>query len=298
MKRLLSFFSLLSIAFLIHAQPNSGFGFGVFGALPQNDLKEANYDNGFGANLSLYSKPISLGGEGLPLSLQFGVRFDWADMQERDFEVELNTPVTDMGTLEVNNSMYGLLGAARISYGTGRFLPYGEFLIGHRNYHTKQSITAQNPNLNPDYEDVSYANKVVWNKKPHVGFGAGISYQIKENFSLESGFTYTIGQQGYVMPLDDVSQTGNEINYDFSNVKTDILLINVGIRFSLKRNYSSIPNGTPTEHRNDDTYREQSRPRRSGTVNSPNHSPKTGGAKKSLEPKTNGSGTKGGGVNH
>ncbi|MBR9917956.1 hypothetical protein GYB29_09810 [bacterium] len=256
---------LLLVAFCIgsispaFAQDNDGsLGIGFFKACPMNEFEEIGYDEGFGMNLSFMSKRFSLSPA---VHFNWGLRMDFASMDNRDFEaVPINTPVPDMGDMAVHNSMYGFFGTGRLSFGTGRFTPYAEALIGHRNFNTKQVITAQNPGLNPEYEAATTYNKVVYTKRFHYGGSLGVTYKIGSGFYLESAITYTEGHTGAVMPLKDIEQNEAMMNYNYSISPTDMLLINVGVRFRLgssKSNTNSTPrtrSGPPAKTQ--DRYRD------------------------------------------
>lgn len=292
--------TLFMLSLLASAQPNGGLHMGFFGAFPQNELKDAKYDNGYGFQMGLYTKPFSMGNLNSPLSFQLGMRMDFADMKDKEFNVILSTPVPDNGALLVQNTMYGFFGVVRMSYAPGRVMPYADFLVGHRNYHTKQSISALNPDLNPDYESTSYSNKVVWTKKPHIGFGAGLMYKINDNLNLDLGATYTMGNQGFVMPLQDVVQEENEVFYNYKTVNTDILLIKASliIRLKRERTYNPNPESTPNPTSGSTRTRTPTRTGSGTSTRSSGSSSGSSGGGKTLEPATNGSGSGGGGVNH
>ena len=243
--------TLLLSAFYTNAQDQRGsLGLGLFKACPQNGLEAINYDDGWGFKLTYLSRDIGLGDA---WNLQFGAHMDISSMDSREFEpVTLNTPVADLGNLKVKNSMLGLFGVARLSYGQGSVRPFVEGLIGERSFNTKQIITAQSPGLNPEYESQTIFDQVVYTDRFHYGGSIGVSYQMNRSIIFETSITYTEGTVGAVMPLQDIYQQGQVLRYPHKLSETDMLLINAGIRFQFyKRTYTprppSYPSSTPTK---------------------------------------------------
>jgi opacity protein-like surface antigen len=221
-------------------------GFGLHAACPQNELKEIKYDEGIGINMSYLSRKFPYKSE---KNFQIGVRMDFANMQSKSFDVELATPVPDDGVLKVHNNMYGLFLEGRFNYGIhDKVVPFASLLVGHRNYSTNNTITSNNPELNPDIEGVSYNNRIVHTQRFHYGGSIGVSYKLNEKVSFDAGATYTIGEVGAVLPLKDVVQSngGNEIYYHHTQAQTDILLINLGVRIELFKHYRQRYNSETT----------------------------------------------------
>lgn len=276
-------------------------GIGLHLACPQGELRDIEYDDGWGLNLSYLTRGYPYQS---PINVQFGARMDFAAMNHKDFTVDINTPVPDDANMEVRNNMYGLLALGRMNFGYNqKVTPYVDFLAGHRNYGTHNTITANNPELNPDYESISYTNRVVFTKRFHYGMGIGATYELTENVLLEAGATYTVGGVGAAMPLPDVNQANgsNEVIYEYSEVRTDILLINTGFRFKLYKHYrtynpSETTPSTPTDRRYKDT---QPPPRTSDPVikDRPSKKPTTPKKKAPIEIKPDGP-KKGGDVGH
>ncbi len=224
-------------------------GIGIHAACPQSDLKTIEYDDGWGFNFSYLSRKFPYQE---PINFQIGARMDFGNMQSKTFDVELATPTPDDGEMRVKNNMYGLFLVGRININdNNKVTPFANVLIGHRNYSTGSTITANNPQLNPDYESVAYNNRIIFTKRFHYGVSLGVSYKANDNISLESSITYTIGDKGAVQPLADVTQEvgRNEVHYDYKTAKkTDMLLINLGVRFELWKKYYAnreTPTSTP-----------------------------------------------------
>jgi hypothetical protein len=213
-------------------------GIGGYMACPQSELKTVQYDEGFGININYLSPKFPYKS---PVNFQIGARVDFAGMKSKSFEVELATPVDDLGDLDVSNSMAGIFINGRINFGgESKVQPFVDLLVGNRTYTTNGVLTAQNPDLNPDFESIAYYNRVVHTSRFHYGGGVGVVYQVTPKFGLESSVVYTAGGAGVVQPLTDVVQNGNEVNYNYSTAKTDILLINVGVRFNLFYNPNKV----------------------------------------------------------
>lgn len=222
-------------------------GVGFHAACPQSELKDIEYDEGWGLNLSYLTRKYPYKS---PYNFQVGARMDFANMQSKSFDVALATPVADDGVLKVKNSMFGFLGLVRVNFNDqNKVVPFVNLLAGSRSYTTSSSTTAQHPERNPEYESVSLTPRLVHTNRFHYGGSVGVSYQVSEKFSVESSVTYTFGEAGSVLPLKDVTQRsgGNEIKYDFTqSAKTDILLINLGVRFELFKRYKSTTTGEGT----------------------------------------------------
>ena len=217
-------FPLLSLA----QDARGSFGLGYYRVCPQDGLKSVNYDDGHGMHFTYLSRKYPFSG----MSFQYGARLDFASMNHRDFEpILLDVPTEDFGDLQVRNSMSGLFGLARLNFGEQKFQPFIQGQLGNRTFNTKQIISAQNPELNQQFESVSESDRVVYTSRFHYGGAAGFTYQLNRSIILESSVTYTFGETGAVMPLCDIYQTGPVLNYPHVFSNTDMLLINAGIRF-------------------------------------------------------------------
>lgn len=222
----------ISLAENTKAQITGGqWSFGLYNACPQNEFKDSGYSDGFGWNLSYVSKHYSLSDQ---MRFQWGSRMDFAGMDSKEFgEVPLNVPVADDGILRVKNSMFGWFGIGRFSYPVNRFTPYCDALIGFRTFNTQQQLTAKNPSYNPDYESVSYVDQVVFTSRFSYGGSLGVLFKLNRTFSLESSVTYTWGNRGAIMPLDDIYRDGDILRYPHTFSHTDMLLIQGGINIQL-----------------------------------------------------------------
>lgn len=233
-------------------------GFGLHVACPQSELKDINYDDGFGLNLSYLSRGYPYKSK---LNFQMGARMDFASMQSRTFDsIAIKQPASGTAIIgdanvKASNRMYGFFGLVRLNWGTqdNKFVPYVDIIAGHRNYNTYQYVSLNEPKYNPEYESSTLTNKVVYTKRFHYGGSLGLNYRVSPTFSLETSVTYTIGERGAALPLGDIERLegSNEINYaNFQRVKTDMLLINAGIRIHLFKNYSHTTKTPSTNNTN------------------------------------------------
>jgi hypothetical protein len=289
----------IAAALPTHAQQgtkvNKGsIGLGFHLACPQSELKDIKYDDGFGINLSYLTRKYPYKSM---VNFQLGVQLDFANMQSKTFkDIELSDPdIKGFGTNKAINNMYGTFGVARINFGTDddKVVPYINLLAGHRNYSTRQHFSLDNPAANPEYQSDTTTMRVVHTNRFHYGAGVGVNYRINEYFSLESSVTYTIGGTGAALPLKNITKAEGSSTVDYSNyksVRTDMLLINVGLRIHLYERDSdrnSTPSSTlsnsPTNTRYKDT------PRNTPTNTTPkNGTPTTPAKKKVITPKKNG----------
>ncbi len=302
MKKLLLALCISGLTTVSYAQTSvnrGNLGIGLHAACPQSELKDIEYDEGIGLNLSYLSRRFPYKSQN---NFQLGVRMDFANMQSKSFDVALATPVPDDGTLKVHNNMYGLFLEGRVNFGLDRkVIPYASLLFGHRNYSTNNTLTANNPELNPDLESVTYDNRIVHTQRMHYGGSVGLSYRMSDNVSLESSVTYTFGDIGAAQPLKDVTQStgGNEVYYNYSTVKTDILLINLGVRFELFKHYNRPINAETTSPEPRNTRYRDTSPAPSDQISDKKPEPTTAPEpvkKKPLEIKSDG--PKKGGVDH
>ncbi|MEY2925151.1 MAG: hypothetical protein RLZZ337_1701 [Bacteroidota bacterium] len=250
--------TLASIAMAQEPIRKGTIGIGLNAACPQSELKDVKYDDGVEMNLSFLSRRFPYKSE---INMQVGARMDFGGMGKENFKVSLATPVPDAGNYEVSNRTYALMAVGRINFGYDqKVAPFVDLLFGHRNYSTNTYLTANNPDKNPDYESTTFQGRVVYTKRMHYGAGVGVNYKLNDNISLQSSVAYTFGNAGAVMPLQDVTQSANgEVNFPYQeNIKTDILLINLGFEFQLWKKYrttspSTQPNNSPTNTRYKDT---------------------------------------------
>lgn len=269
MKKVLTL-SIILFSFTGFAQQtgrvNTGsIGFGLHWACPQSELKDIEYDDGLGINLSYLSKKMPYKS---PVNFQWGVRMDFGKLGTRKFEdiivTDDNTTLEGGATVTASNRMYGLFASGRVNFAPdgSKVTPYIDLLAGHRNYTTHQILELNKPGLHPEYESSDIVNRIVHTNRFHYGGSLGINYQVSEAFSLESSVTYTFGGTGAALPLKDIQRAegSNEIRYDaYQDVKTDLLLINVGLRIHLFKNYNHQNRSTPATNNTNTSNPENTR---------------------------------------
>ena len=253
-KLILPIFILLSTPGFAQKKVSQGsIGIGIHSACPQSELGDIEYDDGIGLNISYLSRKFPYKS---PVNFQLGARMDFAHMQNRKFQ-SINLAQDDGpqiiggANIEVRNRMYGLFAEGRINFADEfqKVSPYLSLLAGHRNYTTYQVLSLNQPNYNPEREAASVTERVVHTNRFHYGGTVGITYKLNNSISLESSITYTFGHEGAALPLKDIVRENgsNEVKYDnyygsedLPAVKTDILLINAGIRFYMFKTYNHI----------------------------------------------------------
>ncbi|MGB0851281.1 MAG: hypothetical protein ACPGTP_08530, partial [Bacteroidia bacterium] len=219
-------------------------------ACPQNEIKDIKYDEGLGIGFSYLSRKYPYKSK---LNFQMGAYMDFSNMQSKKFEdIELADPgIVGLSTIKVSNKMFGLFALGRINFGINqKATPYLNLLVGQRSFNTLQNLSLDQPGDNPEYITDTTTNKIVYTQRFHYGGGIGLNYKINNNISLDAGVTYTIGETGAILPLVNVNRLhdGNEIDYNnYKSVRTDILLINVGIQFHLFKTYTYRPYVPKTE---------------------------------------------------
>jgi len=276
--------SLITLTFHSFAQLATGsvnrgsLGIGLHWACPQSELQDIKYDDGLGVNLSYLSKKMPYKA---PVNFQLGARMDFAKLGTRKFEdiiVSDGTSNLEGGaTISATNRMYGLFVTGRINFAPdgNKATPYIDLLAGHRNYTTYQYLELNKPGLHPEYEPTELTNRIVHTNRFHYGGSLGINYQVSPTFSVESSVTYTIGGSGAALPLSDIVRAdgSNEVRYDnYQTVRTDLLLINAGIRLHLFKKYyhketnTNTPASTTTPNNTENTrYKDTTTPSQNPT---------------------------------
>ena len=233
-------------------------GIGLHLACPQNELQDIEYDEGFGLNLSYLSRKYPYQAK---TNFQLGARMDFANMKSKSFENILLADPNIIGnaTAKASNKMYGTFLFGRVNFGNDddKVVPYLDLLVGHRNYTTSQLISLDQPSQNPDYQSDTFTARIVHTNRFHYGGSAGVNYRVNESISLEASVTYTFGNAGAALPLKNITRESgtNEIDYNnYKTVKTDLLLINAGLRIHLFKRYrqrnTNNPNTTPSTPKN------------------------------------------------
>jgi len=263
MKKFLSFHILFVALFLIciaSTNAQSYWTFGGHGAFPQNELKKSGYDNGGGVHLGIMGRMRPATSTGI-YNFQWGVFTDASWLSHKNFGVMINTPVPDNGKVRINNYSLSFYGVLRNAWDFDKYMLYADFVFGPRGYFTNQTITAENPNLNPDYESLTTNRDVVHTTRFQKGIAAGFLYKLSPHVYADFGFTYAMGPKGLVQPLKDVFQEGNEIRYKPKRADTDILLIRAGFVFKIQLNSSGPSNYSPTPQQNNNTKTRTTSPR-------------------------------------
>jgi hypothetical protein len=274
------FISSLSYAQKTADVSTGSIGIGLHLACPQSELKDIQYDDGFGLNLSYLSRKYPYKSF---VNFQVGARMDFANMQNRKFD-SIQVVIGEDGelaaggaTVSAKNRMYGLFAFGRINFGNdeSKIVPYVDLLAGHRNYTTYQILDLNQPESNPTAESQAITQRIVHTKRFHYGGSVGLNYRVSPQFSLETSVTYTFGETGAALPLGDIIREdgGNEIDYsNYQSVKTDMLLINAGIRIHLFKNYahqSNNPNTNTNPNTPTNTRYKDNTPTRTPTRDTP-----------------------------
>ncbi len=256
----------------LNLNAQSYWAIGAHGAFPQNNLKKTGYSNGGGIHFSAMNKLRPINKVGI-YNYQFGLFSDFSWLGHRNFGVMINTPVPDNGKVRINNTSASIYSVLRNAWDFDKYMLYADLVFGFRSYYTQQTITAENPELNPDYQSVTTYNDVVFNNRFHKGIAGGFLYRLNPNLYADFGFTYSLGAKGLVQPLKDIYQEGNELRYKPTSSNTDILLIKAGIVFKFNNNGSS-GNGQPSSNYGQDDYNTNTRTRTTTTGPRPTPAPK------------------------
>lgn len=262
------------------------FGIHFIGSAPMNTFCDSMYRPGFGVNFEGFSNNVLRKTNVSHMGLRFGASFDVQGAGNEKREVILNTPNSDPGTEQFNNTHVGFHVISRLTfYEKAKFSPYVDGFIGLRGFYSQRSISINKPISG--YEP-NTSNTILTTGTQRVGGSLGLMYNVNSVISIDSRITYSLGTEGRWLHLDNLKKHDGYDTYanHYSSTTTDLFMYHVGVTFKLhpitrsNSNYqhSPTPNSNP---RND--ISPTPRPRR-GNVVTPNQ-PQNTSPKKPLEVK-------------
>lgn len=192
---------------------SGGIEFGV--PLGEFDFTWGNTTVGLSANIAIPMRT---------LPLEFGYDFAWGRMGS-DYSVEQVTG-NILGSrpgrkVEVKSNIFGHHGLVRLNPLRGNLRPYGEVMLGARNFVTRSTVSTPE-GVSDDDRDGSWVTSYGW----AVGAMYGIGRQVFVEGRVERLFS---GKVDYVDPSTiSIANDGN-ISYEKLNSRTDALQIQLGI---------------------------------------------------------------------
>lgn len=215
----------LGLAFAAHSQ-NEGFwqnrsstlsGGMEFGVpLGEFDHTWGNTTVGLSANIAMPMRT---------LPLEFGYDFAWGRMGS---EVRLldQTPGNLLGSrngrkVDVKSNVFGHHGLIRFNPLRGNVRPYGEVMLGARNFVTRSTITTAE-GVTDDERDGQWVRSYGW--------AVGLMYSLSRQFYVEGRVERLFnGKVDYVDPETIAIANDGQVTYEKLNSRTESLQIQVGV---------------------------------------------------------------------
>lgn len=196
---------------------SGGLEFGV--PLGEFDHTWGNTTFGLSANIAMPMRRFPL---------EIGYDFAWGRMGS-EYSQE-STTGNILGSrpgrkVEVTSSIFGHHGLVRLNSLRGDIRPYGEVMLGARNFVTRSTVTTPE-GLSDDERDGSWT--------PSYGWAVGLMYHLGEQFFVEGRVERLFsGKVDYVDPSTIRIASDGRVSYEKLNSRTESMQIQlgVGIRF-------------------------------------------------------------------
>lgn len=180
------------------------------------------FDHTWGSTMVGLSANLALPMRTLPL--EFGYDFSWARMGS---EYDLIQPSGGLLTaipsrsVSVKSNVYGHHGLVRLNPLRGGVRPYGEVLLGARNFVTRSTVTTDE-GVTDDERDGAWAQSYGW--------AVGLMYAIGDQVFVEGRVERLYsGKVDYVDPRTIDIDPAGKVTYEKANSRTETLQIQVGI---------------------------------------------------------------------
>lgn len=170
---------------------------------------------GLSANIAM---PLRL------LPLEFGYDFAWSRMGSEYSELRPSGSLLTANpsrSVSVRSNVYGHHALARLNPLRGHVRPYGEVMLGARNFVTRSTITT-NSGMTDDERDGQWVSSYGW----AVGLMYGIGKQVYVEGRVERLFN---GKVDYVDPRTIAIANDGTVTYEKLNSRTESLQIQLGI---------------------------------------------------------------------
>lgn len=158
------------------------------------------------------------------LPLEFGYDFAWGRMGG-----EYSTPrpvgglfsAVPQRSVDVKSNVYGHHGLVRLNPLRGDIRPYGEVMLGARNFVTRSTVSTDG-GVTEDERDGSWV--------PSYGWAVGMMYVISRQLYVEGRVERLFnGKVDYVDPSTIAIGSDGRVTYEKLNSRTESLQIQVGI---------------------------------------------------------------------
>ena len=206
------------------------------GALPVFQLKDKGYNNGLGFGFGIMSNPLFNRKIETPafVNIHAGGSFAFTAFGMKKYELELAEPQSGMADVKVSNINFALTPTIRAVFGNGKVQPYVDAFGGLQFFNASQTIAPQNYSANSGYEKETQTNLANYTTY-FAGLSAGVLFKLSESVFVNTGLSYGWGGNANLLPLKNIEQNGNELNYTFTKSQTNMLLIKFGFTFKAER---------------------------------------------------------------
>lgn len=193
---------------------SGGLEFGV--PLGEFDFTWGNTTAGLSANIAIPMRT---------LPLEFGYDFAWGRMGSESSSTD-QAPGNILGarpgrTVDVRSNIFGHHGLIRLNPLRGKVRPYGEVMLGARNFVTRSTVSTPE-GVSDDDRDGSWVTSYGW----AVGGMYSIGRQVFVEARVERLFS---GEVDYVDPNTIRIANDGTVSYEKLNSRTDALQIQLGI---------------------------------------------------------------------
>lgn len=226
------------IAFCAFAIPSSAqhyIGFYANGAAPMNQLNDSGYRGGVGFSVE-YLSPSLLPQttDAFEFRLGAGIEFLHHGNSKKIKDLVFNTPNNDLGSVKLENLMFGFYVAPKFIYNTGKFSPYFDVMANLRVFNTYQINRFNNEVKGYERESSS---PIIQNGVAHFGGSLGLMYRLHSNICFDARVSYTTGAAIKFSDLGSIAKDpAYESNISYRTVKSpvsNVLVFRLGILFSI-----------------------------------------------------------------
>lgn len=232
------------------------------GAFPLDAFKQTGYKNGLGFGFGIMSNRLNARQLETPpfVQLHAGGSFGLTSFGTRKFELELAEPQTGLADVKISNLDIMFLPTLRAVFGHGRVQPYIDGFAGFHFLSASQTIKPQKVSFNSEYEEETQTNLA--NPATYfAGLSAGALFKLSESVYVNTGISYGWGGNIKLLPLKNIEQNGNELNYNYTRANTNMLLIKLGFTFKAESGDTDNDSNRHYEDNTDTQY--ESTPKRS-----------------------------------
>ena len=233
---------ILSIVFISMIYPKGGVDISIIGHFPQNEFKEAGVTTGIGLDFNGMYYFV----DGMAFGLNLGGSVYY--ISKRSIPLNYYTDLISITEETSNNIGYGHLFFKIVPF-QARIKPYFEGLIGMKNLNTKTKVYSDACTDDPetDHNECEIAKSTnASDNALSYGFGAGLELLLTElskddeestgNLYFIFGLRYLYGNDAYYLKKGSIEFSNPEegpveTTFNWSNSRTDLLQINIGLHF-------------------------------------------------------------------